>query len=223
MCVFVPVSIQILCNPSSSKTFPLQNKTSGILWHFEDSPKSFYVDLFTKIKRCDQYRKLTKYRIISFIFFGQKLVSCSVGAWSPWCRRLWQPWRCWCHLCLRLECPWRVRCVIEVRTSDNTSLGSQGNGGNGSANSMLSAFHVSSQVWRCLATESCILWSHFRFNVSESFWHRSTFRLTRLGCCWQLPLLASWRIDFLSRLEWLGLASVCRFTVFWFHLAISRN
>ena len=168
MCVFVPVSIQILCNPSSSKTFPLQNKTSGILWHFEDSPKSFYVDLFTKFKRYDQYRKLTKYLMYQFShFFGQKLVSCSVGAWSPWCRRLWQPWRCWCHLCLRLECPWRVRCVIEVRTSDNTSPGSQGNGGNGSANSMLSAFHVSSQVWRCLATESCILWGHFRFKLFD--------------------------------------------------------
>ena len=76
MCVFVPVSIKILCNPSSSKTFPLQNKTSGILWHFEDSPKSFYVDLFTKIKRCDQYRKLTKYQFIHFFWAKTPFLQC---------------------------------------------------------------------------------------------------------------------------------------------------
>lgn len=76
VCVFVPVSIKILCNPSSSKTFPLQNKTSGILWHFEDSPKSFYVDLFTKIKRCDQYRKLTKYQFIHFFWAKTPFLQC---------------------------------------------------------------------------------------------------------------------------------------------------
>ncbi len=146
-------------------------------------------------------------------FLMQKLVSCRVGARSPWCRRFWRPWRFLCHL-LRSECPWRVQCeVIEVGwTSDNTNHGSRGNGGNGSANSMLSAFHVSSQVWRCLAsTEGCIFFVvplPFQVCVCHTF-----LILTRLGCCWQLLLSASWLIDFLSRLQWLGLASVCRFIV----------